>query len=136
MHNRIQYSVAVANAKLNAIETAIGASAVLKLRTGSPPASVADADSGIVIATMNLPSDWMDAAALGSKAKLGTWQDLSADASGTPGHFRIYQSDGTTPHIQGTTGTSDADLILDKTVYTIGEAITIAAFTILGGNYP
>jgi hypothetical protein len=47
-------SVAVRNAWLDAIETAIGVSAVLKLRTGAPPANITDADSGTVVATMNL----------------------------------------------------------------------------------
>ena len=39
----VQLSVAVRNAMLDAIETAIGTSAVLKIRTGAPPASVATA---------------------------------------------------------------------------------------------
>ena len=31
----------------------------------------------------------------------GTWQDASADASGRAGYFRIFDSAGTTCHIQG-----------------------------------
>jgi hypothetical protein len=101
-----QASVAVRNGRADAVETVIGVSAVLKIRTGAPPANVATADSGTVLATLNLPSDWMNAASAGAKTKLGTWQDASADAAGTPGHFRIYASDGTTPHWQGTAGPS------------------------------
>jgi hypothetical protein len=98
----IQLSTTVRNARLDAIETAIGVSAVLKIRTGAPPATVATADSGTVVATVNLPSDWLANAASAQKAMSGTWQDLSADAAGTAGHFRIYASDGTTAHMQGT----------------------------------
>ena len=58
----LQYSVTVRNAQLDAFETAIGTSAVLKIRTGSVPASCATADSGTVLATCSLPSDWMAAA--------------------------------------------------------------------------
>lgn len=98
----LQYSVAVRNAKLDAVETTVGTSAVMEIRTGSMPANVAASRTGTVLATLSLPSDWMAAASSGSKAKSGTWQDTSADAAGTAGYFTIYASDGTTPHIQGT----------------------------------
>ena len=92
----IQLSVAVRNARLDAVESTIGTTAVLKIRTGAAPASCATADSGTVLATATLPSDWLAAASSGSKAKSGTWEDTSADASGTAAHYRIYASDGTT----------------------------------------
>src|SRR5690242_774200 len=58
----IQLSTAVRNARLDAIESAIGTAAVLKIRTGAAPADVATADSGTVLATLTLPSDWLAAA--------------------------------------------------------------------------
>jgi hypothetical protein len=64
----LQYSVAVNNARLDAIETAIGATAILRIRSGAAPANCAAADSGTVLATLTLPADWMSAAAAGSKA--------------------------------------------------------------------
>src|SRR6266850_7145586 len=100
----IQASVAVRNAKLDAIETAIGVSAVLKVfdDSAAAPANCAAADAAAVLATMALPADWMAAASSGTKAKSGTWQDASADASGTAAYFRIFATDGTTCHLQGT----------------------------------
>lgn len=83
----IQFSVAVRNAKLDAIEVAIGTSAILKIRTGAVPANCAAADSGTVLATCNLPSDYFANAASGQKAKSGTWEDTAADAPGTAGHW-------------------------------------------------
>jgi len=132
----VQISVAVRNARLDAIETAVGVSAVLKIRSGSPPATVATADSGTVLATLNLPSDWMAAASSGSKALAGTWQDASADAAGTAGHFRIYASDGTTAHLQGTvTATGGGgDLTLDNTSIAAGQSVTITSFTLTDAN--
>jgi len=132
----LKYSTTVRNAKLDSIETTVGTSAVLKLRTGSPPADVATADSGTVVATLNLPSDWMAAAASGAKSKTGTWQDASADAAGTVGHFRIYASDGTTAHIQGTvTATGGGgDMTLDNNVVASGQSITINSFTLTDNN--
>lgn len=132
----LQFSVAVRNAMLDAIESTIGASAVLKIRTGAPPANVAAADSGTVLATLNLPSDWMAAAASGSKAKSGTWEDTAADAAGTAGHFRLYASDGTTAHAQGTvTATGGGgDMTCDNVSFAAGQAFTITSFTITAGN--
>jgi len=132
----IQFSVAVRNARLDAIESTISTSAVLKIRTGAAPANVATADSGTVLATLSLPSDWMAAASSGSKAKSGTWEDTSADATGTAAHFRIYASDGTTAHIQGTvTATSGGgDMEVDNTSFASGQAFTVTGFTLTDGN--
>lgn len=132
----IQFSVSVRNARLDALETAIGASAILKIRTGAAPANCATADSGTVLATLNLPADWMAAAASGQKAKSGTWEDASADASGTAAHFRVYASDGTTCHMQGTVTASGGggDLTLDNAVLASGQAFSITGFTLTDGN--
>jgi hypothetical protein len=130
----LRYSTAVRNAKLDAIETAVGTSAVLKIRTGAAPANVAAADSGTVLATVSLPSDWMAVASSGSKAKSGTWEDTSADASGTAEHFRIYASDGTTAHIQGTVGTSGADMIVNSVDFNVGQNFIVNTFTIEDNN--
>lgn len=130
----IQLSTTVRNALLDQIETTIGTSAILKIRTGAAPANPAAADSGTVLATLTLPSDWMAAASSGSKALSGTWQDTSADATGTAAHFRIYDSGGTTCHIQGTVGTSATDMIVDSVSFTATQQFTITTFTLTDGN--
>lgn len=130
----LQYSTAVRNARLDVVESTISTSAILKIRSGSVPANCATADAGTVLATVNLPSDWMAAASSGTKSMSGTWQDTSADASGTAAHFRIYASDGTTCHIQGTVGTSGTDMIVDNTSFNAGQSFTVTAFTLTAGN--
>jgi hypothetical protein len=132
----IQLSAAVRNARLDAIETAIGASAILKIRTGTVPADCAAADSGTVLATLNLPADYMAAAAAGAKAKSGTWQDATADAAGTAAHYRLYASDGTTCHLQGTvTGTGGGgDIELDNVSIAVGQSVTITSYSWTDGN--
>lgn len=132
----IKLSEAVRNARLDAIETAIGTSAVLKIRTGTVPTNIADADAGTVLAEMTLPSDWLAAASGGSKAKSGTWEDTSGNADGTAAHFRIYASNGTTQHLQGTvTATGGGgDLTLDNTSIATGQAVSITGFTLTDGN--
>jgi hypothetical protein len=132
----LQYSIAVNNARLDAVESTTGASAVMKIRTGAPPANLATADSGSVLATLSLPSDWMSAAASAVKALLGTWQDLSADAAGSAGHFRIYATDGTTKHIQGTiTATGGGgDMTVDNVVFAAAQPFSVTSFTLTAGN--
>ena len=132
----LQYSVAVNNGRLDSIETTIGTSAILKIRTGAQPANCAAADSGSVLATVDLPSDWMAAASGGSKSKAGTWQDASADADGTAAHFRIYASDGTTCGMQGSvTLTGDGgQMTVDNTSFASGQSFTVTAFELTAGN--
>lgn len=132
----LQLSVAVRNALLDAIESTIGTSAVLKIRTGAPPASCATADAGTVLASLTLPSDWMAAASSGSKAKSGTWEDTSADSAGTAAHYRLYASDGTTCHAQGTvTATGGGgDMTVDNTSFAAGQSFTVTSFTLTAPN--
>ena len=127
-----KFSISALNAALDAIETATGASAVMKIRSGAVPATCATADSGTVLATLNLPADWMAAAAAASKALSGTWQDASADAAGTAGHFRVYATDGTTCHIQGsiTATGGGGDMTLDNVSIAASQQITVTSFTI------
>lgn len=131
-----QLSVDVRNATLQAVETQIGTSPVLVINTGLPPATCATANTGTVLATMILPTDWLGAPNAGNINLSGNWQDLSADASGTAGHFRLFDSTGTTCHMQGTiTGTgSGGDMTLDNTNIAVGQQITITSFSITAGG--
>lgn len=130
----IQLSTTVRNARLDAIETAISTAPTLEIRSGSAPANCAAADSGTVLASITCPSDWLAAASSGAKAIAGTWEDLSADATGTAAHFRIKQS--TTCHIQGTvTATGGGgDMELSSVSITAGQSVTITTFTLTDGN--
>ena len=130
----LQLSVTVRNARLDTIESTIGTAPILTIRTGAAPADCATANAGTVLATLTLPSDWMAAASSGSKAKSGTWQDASADATGTAAHFRIHDSTATTCHIQGTCGIGTGDLQLDNTSIATGQVVTVTAFTLTDGN--
>lgn len=131
-----QFSAAVRNAMLDAIESAIGADAVLKIRTGAQPANCAAADSGSVLATLALPSDWMAAASGGVKAKSGTWQDASADDTGTAAHFRLYASDGTTCHAQGSVTASGGggQMTVDNVSFAAGQSFTVTSFQLTAPN--
>ncbi len=132
----IQLAVATRNARLDAIETEIGTSPILKIRTGAQPATCATADSGTVLATLTLPSDWMAAASSGTKAKSGTWEDTSADNTGTAAHYRIYDSGGTTCHLQGsvTATGGGGDMEVNNTSFASGQDFVITTYTWTDGN--
>ena len=136
----LQLDVATRNARLDTIESTNGTSCALEIRTGSLPATCATAGTGTIVATINLPSDWMAAASSGSKAKSGTWQDASADNTGTAEHFRLYNSqatkDNTTCFMQGdvtATGGGGA-MTVDNTSFATGQQFTVTSFTLTDGN--
>ena len=134
----VKFSETVRNARVDIIESTIGASAVLKIRSGAPPANISDADSGAVLAVLNLPADWMNTGSSGQVSLLGTWQDTDADSTGTQdaGHFRLYANDGTTQHMQGTvTATGGGgDMTLDNISIAPGQTVTVTTFNITDGN--
>ena len=129
----LQYSVAVNNARLDAIETATGATALLKIYTGAAPANCAAAASGTLLATLTLPTDWMAAASAGVKAKAGTWTGTGS-AAGVAGHCRIYDNAGTNCAIQGSAGIGSGDFQFDNTNIAIAQSILVSTFQITAAN--
>lgn len=127
----VQFSTSVRNAMLDSIETTVGVSAVLKIRSGSVPATCATADAGTALVTYSLASDWAAAASSGAKALSSLPLSTTAGATGTAAHYRIYASDGTTCHEQGTvTATGGGgDMTVDNTSINSGQTVNITAFT-------
>jgi hypothetical protein len=132
----VQLSVSALNTMLDSIETTVGTAPVLQIRTGAPPASCASGATGSVLVTMTLPSDWMSNAVNGTKTKNGTWEDTSADGSGTAGHFRIWDSTVTTCHLQGTvTATGGGgDMTVDNTSINTGQDVVVTSFSMGTAN--
>lgn len=135
----LQYSVPVRNAKLDAVETQIGVSPIIELRTGAAPSDCSQAATGTLLAQSALPSDWLAAAVAGAKAKAGTWQfNILAGISGLNiGYFRIYDSGSPSAcHIQGTvTATGGGgDMTVDNINVSAAQQVTVSTFTLTAGN--
>lgn len=130
-----QYSTDVRNAKLDAIETTVGVDAVLKVFSGAEPANCAAADPAGLLATLTLPTDWMNAASGGSKTLKGTWS-ATASGTGTAACFRIYDSTATTCGIQGniTATGGGGNMELNTTAVVSGQTVSVTTFTITSGN--
>lgn len=129
----MQFSTELRNARADAIESIVGASGILRIRSGAAPANPAAADSGTVLATINLPADAFSNAANGVKSMQGTWQDTAADATGTAAHYRVYKADGTTCVIQGPAGVG-AELNLLSASLTAGQPVNILSWATTEGN--
>lgn len=129
----LQYSVAVNNARLDAVESTTGTAAKLRIYTGTAPTNTAAAATGTMLVEITLPSDWMNAASTGSKTKLGTWSGNAA-AGGTAGYFRILDSSGSFTHIQGTAGMSGTDMILDNSNIAVNQTVTVNTFSLTAAN--
>lgn len=116
--------------------TASAASGKLRIYSGSQPA---DADASIGAATL-LAELTMNATAFGSATSTASTnsvltanaitQDSSADATGTAAWFRLWQSNGTTPILDGTVGTASTDLIINSTAISSGAAVSASSLTI------
>ena len=87
----LQTADSTANARLDAIETDIGVSAILEIFGGTKPANCATADTTPKLVSMALPSDWLANAASRAKSKAGTWSGVGIVA-GYATHFRIKTS--------------------------------------------
>lgn len=132
----LQYSVTVRNSKLDAVETAMGTTVIMELRSGSPPADCATAPSGTLLAQTALPSDWLGAAAAGVKSKAGTWT-ITGVGTGNIGHFRIYESGSPSVcHMQGTvTATGGGgDMTVDNVAIVPAQVVTVNTFALTAGN--
>lgn len=146
----IQLSVAVRNARLDAIESAIlaagGTGCTLRIYTGSIPADCATAVAGgntgtNNICTITLPAaDFMASASGGSKAKSGTWSGTGNANAGTGTNatfFRLFDIAGTPVcHLQGTVSApaGGGDLILDNVSIANNQSVTVSTFTLSDAN--
>lgn len=131
----IQLSTNVRNDRLDKIDDRCNAgagAATIAVRTGSPPANCAAADSGTLLALLTASDPMFGAASSGSMTASAITSDTNADASGTPGHFRIKDSDGNCV-IQGTAGVGSGDMNFDSAV-TSGGTVSISSFVLTDGN--
>jgi hypothetical protein len=128
----VQLAVLTRNARLDAVDTEVGAAATLEIRSGAPPADCAAPDSGSVLCTITLPNPAFAAAGAGAIAKNGTWSG-TATGDGVAGHFRI-KAGGATTKIQGTVGEGVGDLSLDNTDIATDQTVTVTGFQFTDAN--
>ena len=127
---------------------------VLRIYSGSQPADADTAASGTLLLEISSSAGAFTAGAFDnglefgdaasgaiSKASSETWQDLGI-AAGTAGWFRFVgnatdngAASTTLPRIDGSVGTSGADLNMSSTTITVGATYTIDTFTLTLPEY-
>lgn len=133
MAKDLDYSTTLKNAQLDAITTVVGSAGILRIYDGTKPANVAAAITGTVLSEHVCGSPFAPAASGGVLTPTTPAADSSANASGTPTHYRLFKSDGTTAVMDGTVGTSAADLIISGAI-TSGGVVTPTGWTITSAN--
>jgi len=128
----VQWDDTTRNAIGDAWETAIGTTPWLEFRSGAQPANCAAADSGTLIAEIQLASDWASAASGGVKTLTGMpLSDAAANADGTLGHYRVKNSARTQTREQGyiTVTGGGGDMTVDNTSVLTGQQVNVTAWT-------
>jgi len=118
---------AMCDALVDAIDT--GGAGSLQIRTGAAPTNTTDADSGTLLATLAFGGTAFGAASSGVATANAITSDTNVDASGTAAHFRIKNGSGTVI-MQGSVGTSGADINFDSVTFVAGGTAAISSLTV------
>lgn len=127
----LAYSVAVRNAMLDAITSAIGTSGLLRIYNGTRPATGGAATT--LGAQLALSATAAPAASGGVLTFNSITQDSSADNSITATWFRVTTSGGTQV-IDGDVAASGSDLNLTPATIVATQPVSVTSFVITEGN--
>ena len=133
------YSVAVRNAKADAITTEMdaGTAAIIEIydSTGTGrPATGGAVTTQVLLATLTFSAASFAAAAAGTIVGAAITDDTSADATGTATWFRVLTQSAGTHIMDGDVGTSGSDLNLNTVSIVAGATVSITQFDITVGN--
>jgi hypothetical protein len=132
-----QYTSTHRSNAMTDLVTAIGSTGYLEILTGAQPASVATVDSGTVL--VNMPLSSTAGTVSGGVLTFNAITATAASATGTAAHFLICTTSSTvncvavsstTRIIQGSVGTSGADLNFSTVAFTSGTTISVSSLTI------
>jgi hypothetical protein len=124
------YSTALRNARLDAITTAAGASALLKIYDGTRPATGGTATT--LLATLTCNATFAPAASSGTLT-LNAIASNTAVATSTATWFRLTTSGGTFV-MDGSVGTSGTDVVLATASIVSGATVSVTSAVFTAGN--
>lgn len=127
----LAFSSTLRNARADAITTAAGASAKLRIYDGSRPATGGTVTT--LLAELTCNATFAPGASGGVLTLNAITNDSSADATGTATWFRLVTS-GNTFVMDGNVGTSGSDLNLNTTSLVIGGPVAVTSFVTTEGN--
>jgi hypothetical protein len=122
----------MANAAVNAEADALSLlcdSGKLRIYDGSQPAAADDAIGAVnLLAEFTLPADCFPSASAGvltANAITNTTGLFAATAT----WYRVWQSNGTTPLMDGSVGTATSNLVLNSADISVGVTVSITSWT-------
>lgn len=133
MASNLKYSNGTRHSQNEGLITYAGSGAKICIYQGTQPANANTAISGQTLLVTCTLSGAFGTDANGTLT-LGTVTPGTAVATGTAQFFRIFQSDGTTVVMDGSVGTSGADMNLDNTSINITQTVDITGGTIIRNN--
>lgn len=129
------FDTTLRNTRANTITTLAGASALLRIYSGSRPATAGSTTT--LLAQLTCNATFAPSASGGVLTLNAISSALSAAATGTATWFRIVKSDGTTHVMDGSVSTVAAgtgDMRLDDTSIVLGGTVAISSAVITEGN--
>jgi hypothetical protein len=131
------FALGLRNARADAITAFYGASALLRIYSGTRPATGGSIGSAVLLAQLTLGSTLAASASNGVLTFNSISPANSANATGTATWFRIVKADGTTFCTDGSCSTvaqGTGDLRLDDTNIVLGGTVAVSSGTITEGN--
>lgn len=133
MASNLQYSNGTRDAQQQGLILYAGSGAIIHLYTGTQPVNANTALSGNTLLVSLTISGSFGTDSNGTLT-LGSVTNGTAVATGTATFFQITKADNSTVVMNGSVGTSDADMILNTTTINSGETVSITSGTIIRNN--
>lgn len=133
MASNLKYSNGTRDAQQNGLITYAGSGAIIHIYSGTQPAN-----ANTAISTQTLLVALTVTGTFGTDSNgtitMSSVANGTAVATGTASFFRITKSDNSTVVMDGSVGTSSADMILDNTSINATQVVSISSGTIIRGN--
>jgi hypothetical protein len=130
MANNPKFANVTVNAEADALARLLD-NGYLRVYSGSQPTN-ADTALGaqVLLAELRFNATSAPAASAGVLTFNALTSDTSADATGTAAFYRALKSDGTSVVMDGSVGTSSADLVLNSTAIQSGAQVDVTSFAV------
>jgi hypothetical protein len=131
--SNLKYSNGTRHAQNEGLIAYAGTGSIINIYQGTAPAN---ANTGITTQTLlvSCPIAGVFGTDTDGTLSLGSVTTGTAVATGTASFFRVFKSDGTTVVMDGSVGTTGADLNLDTTTINITQSVNITGGTIIRNN--
>jgi hypothetical protein len=131
------FNVLLRNAQLDQLTSFAGAGALIRIYSGSRPATGGALSGNTLLAQLTMNATFAPGASSGVLTANAISSDLSAKATGTAVWFRIVKADGTTHVMDGDVSTVVAgtgDMRIDNTSIVLGGTVAMSSAVFTAGN--